>query len=97
MVYLNERADLYDTYMALNIRNPEAEKLAADLAVLTGESKTEAVTKALRERWETVSRQQRKRHVLERLNEIAVHCASLPVLDNRGPQEMLYDEHGLPH
>jgi len=82
--------------MALNIRNPEAEKLAADLAVLTGESKTEAVTKALKERWETVSRQQRKRRVLERLNEIALHCASLPVLDNRSPEEMLYDEHGLP-
>jgi antitoxin VapB len=32
--------------MALNIRNPEAEKLAAELARATGESKTEAVTKA---------------------------------------------------
>lgn len=33
--------------MALNLRNPEAEKLAAELARLTGESKTEAITKAL--------------------------------------------------
>ena len=31
--------------MALNIRNPEAEQLAAELAKQTGESKTEAVTK----------------------------------------------------
>ena len=31
--------------MALNIRNPETEELAAALAALTGESKTEAVKK----------------------------------------------------
>jgi antitoxin VapB len=82
--------------MALNIRNPEAEKLAAELAALTGESKTETVMKALKDRLETVKRQQRKRHILERLDEIALHCASLPVLDSRSPEEMLYDEHGLP-
>jgi antitoxin VapB len=36
--------------MALNIRNAETERLAEALAKLTGESKTEAVTKALRDR-----------------------------------------------
>ena len=36
--------------MALNIRNPEAERLAAELARQTGETKTEAVAQALRER-----------------------------------------------
>ncbi|MDH3769661.1 MAG: type II toxin-antitoxin system VapB family antitoxin, partial [Nitrospirota bacterium] len=36
--------------MALNIRNPETEQLAASLAKETGESKTEAVTKALKDR-----------------------------------------------
>jgi antitoxin VapB len=85
-----------DTDMALNIRNHEAEKLAADLAALTGESKTETVTKALKERLEAVRRQQRKRHILERLDEIAIHCASLLVLDRRSQEEMLYDERGLP-
>lgn len=35
--------------MALNIRKAEAERLAAELAQ-TGETKTEAVTKALRDR-----------------------------------------------
>jgi antitoxin VapB len=82
--------------MALNIRNPEAGKLAADLAALTGESKTETVLKALKKRVEAVRRPQRKRHILERLDEIAIHCASLPVLDSRSPEEMLYDERGLP-
>ena len=33
--------------MALNISNPETEKLAETLAKLTGETKTEAVTQAL--------------------------------------------------
>lgn len=33
----------------------------------------------------------------EKLLEIARHCASLPVLDDRSPDEMLgYDGHGLP-
>ncbi len=36
--------------MALNIKNPEVERLAADLAEMTGESKTETIRQALLER-----------------------------------------------
>ena len=36
--------------MALNIKNPEVEALATELAHLTGESKTEAIRQALLER-----------------------------------------------
>ncbi len=36
--------------MALNIKNSEVERLAAELAVLTGETKTETIRKALEER-----------------------------------------------
>jgi antitoxin VapB len=36
--------------MALNIKNPEVERLAAEVAKITGESKTEAIRKALTER-----------------------------------------------
>ena len=36
--------------MALNIKNPQVEKLATELSRLTGESKTEAIRKALQER-----------------------------------------------
>jgi len=36
--------------MAMNIKDPEAERLAAEVAALTGESKTAAVRTALRER-----------------------------------------------
>lgn len=38
--------------MALNIKNREVERLAAEVAKLTGESKTEAVRQALTERKE---------------------------------------------
>jgi len=36
--------------MALNIKDPETERLAADVASLAGESKTAAIRQALRER-----------------------------------------------
>lgn len=83
--------------MALNIRNDEAEALAAKLAKLTGETKTEAVTKALRERLTRVSREKRKRDLVAELTAIAKECASLPVRDARSADEILgYDENGLP-
>ncbi|MDJ0863239.1 MAG: type II toxin-antitoxin system VapB family antitoxin [Gammaproteobacteria bacterium] len=83
--------------MALNIRNPETERLAATLAKLTGESKTQAVTQALRDRLERVRRRRAGRRLADELDEIARHCASLPVLDDRSPDEILgYDNRGLP-
>lgn len=58
--------------MALNIKNPEAERLAAEVAELAGESKTQAITVALRERRERLrkveslpERRARIRRVLE--------------------------------
>ena len=83
--------------MALNIRNPETERLAETLAKLTGESKTQAVTQALRDRLERVRRRRSGRRLADELDEIAKHCGSLPVLDDRAADEILgYDAHGLP-
>ena len=83
--------------MALNIRNREAERLAAELARQTGETKTEAVTKALRDRLARVRRERTKRRLADELEEIAEHCANLPLLDNRPPDDILgYDHFGLP-
>ena len=80
--------------MALNIRNPETERLAEALAKLTGETKTEAVTRALRDRLARVRRERARRRLAD---ELARQCARLPVLDSRPPDEILgYDEHGLP-
>ena len=82
--------------MALNIRNLKTEKLAAALAKLTGESKTEAVTKALEDRIELIKRRRNKQSLAHRLNEIAQHCASLSVLSRKSADELLYDKDGLP-
>jgi antitoxin VapB len=40
----------HDSTMALNIKDPETEKLATEVAEMTGDSKTGAVREALRER-----------------------------------------------
>jgi antitoxin VapB len=83
--------------MALNIRSRETEELATELAHLTGESKTEAVTKAVRDRLERVKRARQQRSLADELDAIGRECSALPVLDPRSPEEILgYDEHGLP-
>lgn len=83
--------------MALNIRNKEAERLAETLARLTGETKTQAVTQALRERLSAVQRHRSGRRLADELDELALHCASLPVLDDRDADAILgYDDRGLP-
>lgn len=83
--------------MALNIRNPETEKLAAAVAKLTGETKTEAVTKALRDRLVRLRRERSRTRLADELDAIGQHCASLPVLDSRSADEIIgYDDRGVP-
>ena len=83
--------------MTLNIRNRTTEELAATLARLTGETKTQAVTTALRDRLERIRRRRIGRGLADELDEIALHCASLPILDERVAEDILgYDERGLP-
>lgn len=83
--------------MALNIRNQEADRLATKVARLTGETKTEAVTRALRERLARLERERSGRSLAGELNEIALHCARLPLLDHRSADDIVeFDENGLP-
>jgi len=83
--------------MAINIRNHEVEELATTLARLTGETKTEAVRRALRDRIMRLRRESAGRRLADELDEIARECAALPVHDPRPPDEILgYDEHGVP-
>ena len=78
----------------MNIRNRTTEDLAATVAKLTGETKTEAVTRALQDR---IRRERAGRNLAEELDQIALHCASLPVVDDRTVEDILgYDERGLP-
>lgn len=91
--------------MSLNIKHPEAHRLAKELAAATGASMTEVVTEALRERWlrEQHSAAQRNpdenARLIERALAIGRDCAErlaraeLP----ENPDELLFDERGLPH
>ena len=72
--------------------------MARELADRTGESLTEAVRQALRERLEIERRRDPDPCLLDRLIEISDRVASMPVLDGRTDDEILgWDEHGLPH
>jgi antitoxin VapB len=84
--------------MALNIRNIEIERLVERVATLTGETKTAAVTQALRERLARLERVNEKDRLADELDAIAQHSASLPVLDLRSADAILgYDANGLPY
>lgn len=81
----------------MNIRNPEVEELAKSLAQLTGETKTEAVRRALWDRLTRLRRERGRRRLADELDAIAQACAGLPVRDARPADEILgYDEGGLP-
>lgn len=83
--------------MALSIKDPEAVRLARAVARYTGETMTQAVITALRER---LAREERKAQnidsLVEEVMQIGQHFVALPVLDQRSLEEMLYDESGLP-
>ena len=92
--------------MALSIRDRETDRLARELAALTGETMTGAIRTSLEERLarleERLAREKRRRDAdIERrrkaINAIVERFAKLPVLDDRSPEEILgYDENGLP-
>jgi antitoxin VapB len=83
--------------MALNIKDPAAEKFVRELAAVAGESVTTAVRRAAEERLQRVRRQRAGRSLAAEINEIGRRCAALPDVDARTAEEILgYDEHGLP-
>ncbi|MGD2115772.1 MAG: type II toxin-antitoxin system VapB family antitoxin [Acidobacteriota bacterium] len=83
--------------MALSIKHPEADRLARELSDRTGETLTEAVIKALRERLLREQGRARPVRLRDELREIRRRCASLPVRDRRSAEEILgYDGRGLP-
>jgi antitoxin VapB len=85
--------------MALSIRDPETDRLARELAALTGESMTEAIRTALAERLARTraAREDDLGHLMADVRAIQERVARLPVLDDRPDDEILgYDADGLP-
>jgi len=84
--------------MSLNIKDPEAHRLAGELARLTGETMTRAVTEAIRERLERERRRSAARSVAAELLTIGRRCAAhMPQPATSSDHgDLLYDDHGLP-
>lgn len=81
--------------MSLNIKDPEAHRLAQAIARTTGESMTRVVTEALRERYARLQ-PGGERASVEELMAIADRAAAhlkRPYIEHG---ELLYDENGLP-
>jgi antitoxin VapB len=82
--------------MALSIKSDEADRLARELATETGETLTDAVEIALRERLD----REHAKHMASmrtRLTRLAADVAAMPVADDRTPEEIVgYDDDGLP-
>ena len=84
--------------MPLFIKDAKTHALAKRLATATGETMTAAVRTAIQERLKRVDAQRRGgRGLADRLDEIALHCAALPVRRRRSEDEILgYDDRGMP-
>jgi antitoxin VapB len=81
--------------VTLNVKDPEAHRLAQAIAQATGETMTRVVTEALRERYERLQ-SRRGKATVEELLAIAKRASAhvkRPYLDHA---EYLYDERGLP-
>lgn len=83
--------------MSLNIKHAEAHRMARELADMTGESLTTAVTEALRQR---LARERATRHpdLAAELLEIGRDCAAhlREPYASQDHATLLYDEAGLP-
>lgn len=83
--------------MGLNIKSEETHRLVRELATLTGESMTAAVTEAVRQRLDRV-RRARGVNLADRLVAIGKDCAAHLKEPFRSADhgDLLYDERGLP-
>jgi antitoxin VapB len=83
--------------MGLNIKNQETYRLVEELAKVTGENMTEAVTQSVRERLDRLRRKKRA-PLADRLLRIGKKCASHLKEPYRSVDhgDLLYDEKGLP-
>ncbi len=80
----------------LNIKHPDAHALASELASLTGESMTDAVLRAIREKLDRErkerDREERVKRILALAQEIRDHVEPGTTSDH----SWLYDENGFP-
>lgn len=82
--------------MAISIKDAETDRLARELAAVTGESLTDAIRNALRDRLE---REKGRSYpsIAAKIRRVQERVARLPVLDSRPADDLVqYDDHGVP-
>ena len=84
--------------MGINIKNEQTCRLARELAQVTGETMTGAITVALRERLEREKLDRSVETRIQKLRVIADRCAELMAPGSSAVEigDLLYDERGLP-
>lgn len=83
--------------MVLTLKDAETDRLAQELAAMTGESITEAVQIAIIERHSRVLARRESEVSRHELRELMERARGLPVVDPRTQDEILgYDENGIP-
>ncbi|MGL5859075.1 MAG: type II toxin-antitoxin system VapB family antitoxin [Angustibacter sp.] len=83
--------------MALNIKDPDTDRLARELAALTGETITEAARTAIRERLARVRHRQRPTTSGAFVEELVRRGRARATVDDRPESEILgYGHDGLP-
>jgi antitoxin VapB len=82
--------------MALSLKDPEVDRLAREVASLTGESLTDAVKGALRQRLKEEARRREDRdRRYDRLMAIAREIHRHPITDGRSADDILgFNENG---
>jgi len=85
--------------VALSLKDKETDRLAREVASLTGESLTDAIRKALAERFERERlRRGQPARLADQLAALGHECAALPDFDTRSPDEIVgYDDTGMWH
>jgi antitoxin VapB len=84
--------------MGITIKNPNADRLAREVARLSGENLTQAIINALEERLEQLKARRSATILTEQILEISQRCSALPDLDQRNPDEILdYESRGVPN
>ena len=78
--------------MSMNIKNEETHRMAQELAALTGESMSAAVTEAVRERLNRVKSKGMAERIRKIREEFATRLKGEPLPDHA---ELLYDEKGM--
>lgn len=84
--------------MALNIKNEETCDLAREVAEMTDDTMTGAITIALRQRRDQLKRERDRDALLRDIRAIADRCSKLmePGFNSADIDDLLYDESGAP-